>query len=74
MFPGQDGQFGAPFDSNGGPFGGGQGGPPSADSMFESFLEGDDEIEVPLEDVRSGRENEVFAVGLHFFEKMKSLR
>ncbi len=76
MFPGQNDQFGAPRDPNGGSFlGGGNGGPPEADAMFESFFDGEvDETEVSLEPTRSQRENEVLAVGLHFFEKMRGLR
>lgn len=75
MFPGQDGQFGAPFDPNGGDFPGGVGGPPSADSMFESFLEGDgDGPEPSAAELREQREEDVLAVGLHFFEKMKAMR
>ena len=75
MFPGQDGQFGAPFDPNGGDLPGGIGGPPGADAMFESFLEGDaDEAGSSAEAARGPREDDVFAVGLHFFEKMRGLR
>ncbi len=76
MFPGQDGQFGAPFDPNGGDFPGGVGGPPGADAMFESFLEGDAEEQPDRSSdaARDVREDEVFAVGLHFFEKMRGLR
>jgi hypothetical protein len=75
MFPGQDGQFGAPFDPNGGGLPGGVGGPPSADSMFESFLEGDgDESDVPSVVTREQRDEDVLAVGLHFFERMKGMR
>lgn len=76
MFPGQDGQFGAPFDPNGGDLpGGGVGGPPGADAMFESFLEGDaDGAEPTAAEAREQREEDVLAVGLHFFEKMKAMR
>lgn len=74
MFPGQDGQFGAPFDPNAGDTGG-IGGPPNADAMFESFLEGDgDDRDLTSAELRDQREEEVFAVGLHFFEKMRGMR
>ena len=74
MFPGQGDQFGAPLDPDGSFFAGGTGGPPSGDAMFESFLDGDDEIDVLPERDRSQKENEVLNVGLHFFEKMRGLR
>ncbi len=73
MFPGQDGQFGAPFDPHGGDVPGGVGGPPASDAMFESFLEGDDDLGQAADGVRGQREDEVLAVGLHFFEKMRGL-
>ncbi len=75
MFPGQEGQFGAPFDPTGGDVGGGIGGPPNADAMFESFLGGDgDERDLTSAELRDRREEEVFAVGLHFFKKMRGMR
>lgn len=74
MFPGQDGQFGAPFEPPGGDFSGGAGGPPSADAMFESFLEGDDDLDLVPVRGSEERNDEVLAVGLLFFEKMKALR
>jgi len=41
MFPGQNDNFNAPFESeNGFSLGGGAGSPPPADGMFESFLDG----------------------------------
>ena len=75
MYPGQGDQFGAPIDPSEGPFfGGAAGGPPPGDAMFESFLEGDDEIDVPLRRRSEERNDEVLSTGLHFFEKMKGLR
>jgi hypothetical protein len=75
MYPGQGDQFGAPIDPTEGPFfGGGSGGPPSGDAMFESFLEGDDEIDALPKKRTEERNDEVLNVGLHFFEKMRGLR
>ena len=76
MFPGQNDQFGAPFDPGGGPFmGGSAGGPPPADGIFDSAFEGFEEAlgEDPDIAVRDDS-HEFLAVGLHFFEKMKGMK
>jgi len=77
MFPGQTGPFGPKNDGGsgapGGPGGfGGPGTPPSADAMFESFLNEEDALVDPPE---SGeRENQILAAGLRFFEKIKKMK
>jgi hypothetical protein len=76
MFPGQNDQFGAPFDAGGGSFSGGSaGGPPPADSIFESAFEGIEDAlgEDGLPDVTPDS-HEFLTVGLHFFEKMKGMK
>lgn len=81
MFPGNDGNSGG-FSGN--PFlggnGGNAGGPPSSDSLFESAfenLEGEldesamDEL-IAASEAREEAKYEFLAVGLHFFDAVKS--
>jgi hypothetical protein len=76
MFPGQNDQFGAPFDAGGGSFmGGSAGGPPPADSIFESAFENIEDALGEDADISVQSDSHDFlAVGLHFFERMKGMK
>jgi len=73
MFPGNDGNSGG-FPGN--PFSGGSaGGPPPADSIFESAFEELDEAAMDellaASEAREEAKYEFLAVGLHFFNAVK---